>query len=444
MCKNLDYDTLNRYIKQQEWKNLAENLKNGLALELSSTGEPKKFHLQVVDFLQILLNMCLEDKNMIENVLVEVLRGLRNCVTDSNIQESLLTEDFIIKLRRVYLEVKDDQNYKLCTKIMMQLLINLSVKNPNGAKLIYNEFSDISECLEKECNVYEVSALLHYMSLHVPLKNLDANLVNKIVDLYHKVEKCEFLHFLLETICQYGYFWSFYNALEYDCKLTILGIIKEKQTKENKIFFVKEGLDVMMKIFIDSSQTVFTSGDNKKALEISLVLQILSQVTGNSQNFLEILQSNSDLLIQAAILLINIHRLGKSSDNCFTQVPKHSEVSEDFKENPAYGFKGDLVRFIGNLNWTCKKMQDLTREAELIPVILECCNIDEKNPFIMQWAIFAIRNICKNNLENQKFIAAMKKQGTVDGNTLNKVGLTLNNDGDKSIGIVNLDDIRNN
>ncbi|KAJ3648841.1 hypothetical protein Zmor_020613 [Zophobas morio] len=113
-------------------------------------------------------------------------------------------------------------------------------------------------------------------------------------------------------------------------------------------------------------------------------------------------------------------------------------------KHPAFGFKADLIRIIGNLCWKNRTMQDLVREAELIPVVLECCNMDARNPFIMQWSILAVRNLCENNLENQKIIAGLHQEGTVSSTVLEEMGLTLHSSGDENgVKIVPLDALRN-
>lgn len=60
---------------------------------------------------------------------------------------------------------------------------------------------------------------------------------------------------------------------------------------------------------------------------------------------------------------------------------------------------------------------------------------------IMQWVIFAIRNLCENNLKNQEIIAGLHKEGTVSSSTLEEMGLTLHDGGDNSIKIVPLESL---
>jgi hypothetical protein len=66
------------------------------------------------------------------------------------------------------------------------------------------------------------------------------------------------------------------------------------------------------------------------------------------------------------------------------------------------GLKRDLVRVIANMCFHDRASQDAVRELGAIPLVLSCSCIDENNPYSREWSIVAIRNLCENNLENQK------------------------------------------
>merc|ERR1712039_388259 len=83
--------------------------------------------------------------------------------------------------------------------------------------------------------------------------------------------------------------------------------------------------------------------------------------------------------------------------------------------NPVFGFKRDLVRLIGNMCWRHKKNQDIVRDMDGIPLLLDCSPIDANNPMVTQWVIFAMRNLCENNEENQAVIASIDKKGLPSG-----------------------------
>lgn len=309
-----------------------------------------------------MLNIQADSQIFNENLLIETLKAIRNSLTNSESQKYLSNEKFLSVVRALFNKIEQKDPDNLCFKILLQLLINLVVQNPDGCKHVFQEFSDLSDLLLKDICIYEVSALLYNISIYVELNCFNIPVINNIFNLYGKENKNEYLLFLIEKLLSYDYFWDFYENLEVSNRILCLHIIREHQISKNKIICSKKGLDVITKLFINSSEIIFntTSQTNdERAFEISLMLQILSHITGESTDLLIHLQNNSDLLIQAAVVLINIHRLGKTFNNCFTQIQKQSDVNSEDSSHPAFGFKGDLVRLIGNMNWKCKKMQDL-------------------------------------------------------------------------------------
>ena len=53
---------------------------------------------------------------------------------------------------------------------------------------------------------------------------------------------------------------------------------------------------------------------------------------------------------------------------------------------------------------------------------------------MMQWAIFAIHNLCENNPENQAVLSGLKLEGVADNvQQLNEFGIQAEMDGDKIV-----------
>ncbi len=141
------------------------------------------------------------------------------------------------------------------------------------------------------------------------------------------------------------------------------------------------------------------------------------------------LQDDTSLLIDAVYLLQMVHQLGADSanKNLFTPVKKLSELdAADVEANPVFGFKRDLVRLIGNMCWKHTKNQDTARETDAIPLLLDCSPIDANNPIMMQWVVFAMRNLCDDNAENQTVIASIDKHGTTTAQLAEEFGVKLN------------------
>ena len=40
--------------------------------------------------------------------------------------------------------------------------------------------------------------------------------------------------------------------------------------------------------------------------------------------------------------------------------------------------------------------------------MLNSCMFDDDNPFLREWSILALRNLCLENVDNQQFVASLK------------------------------------
>ena len=98
---------------------------------------------------------------------------------------------------------------------------------------------------------------------------------------------------------------------------------------------------------------------------------------------------------------------------------------EDAEQMPTFGMRRDLVGLIANLSFRNKKVQDLVREFDGIVLILNQCNLDSENPFIREWSLLALRNLCEDNVENQKVISSLKENEIPDNEFQKEMGVRL-------------------
>lgn len=89
--------------------------------------------------------------------------------------------------------------------------------------------------------------------------------------------------------------------------------------------------------------------------------------------------------------------------------------------------KRDLVRLVGVLCHKDKAFQDRIRVCGGIPVIMNMCVIDERNPYLREHAILALRNLLDSNKENQDEVNSIQPSGYWDeaGILREKAGATL-------------------
>uniref|UniRef100_A0A8C1WMJ0 Ataxin-10 n=1 Tax=Cyprinus carpio TaxID=7962 RepID=A0A8C1WMJ0_CYPCA len=181
--------------------------------------------------------------------------------------------------------------------------------------------------------------------------------------------------------------------------------------------------------FTDHCSAVLTlsseSSDDQEAMVVIRLLDILCEMTSGCKEFMP-LQDHSDLLRATVDLLKEVHLLGKTSKNVFTAAHDFSLTRPGGADShPALSFKAHLIRLIGNLCHGHVVNQDKVRELDGIALILDNCSIDSNNPFISQWAVFAIRNILEHNLENQKLIQGLRRQGVADDTMLREMGFRV-------------------
>ncbi|XP_065332799.1 ataxin-10 [Cloeon dipterum] len=122
------------------------------------------------------------------------------------------------------------------------------------------------------------------------------------------------------------------------------------------------------------------------------------------------LQQDGALLTSAVFLLRGIHACMSVEDK-LSAFDARGEKVQELRQSPMYGFKAQLVRLIGNLCYRNKINQDKVRDMEGVPLLLNCSRLDACNPFITQWVVLAIRNICEGNAENQALIASLAQEG---------------------------------
>ncbi|XP_034019717.1 ataxin-10 [Thalassophryne amazonica] len=165
----------------------------------------------------------------------------------------------------------------------------------------------------------------------------------------------------------------------------------------------------------------------EEARIVTVLLEVLCEMTSDRTEFM-FLQDHPDLLLTTIELLQQVHAMGKASSNIFSATWNFSSLSidGDFSPDcPVVNFKARLIRLIGNLCHSNTNNQNKVRELDGIPLILDNCNIDSNNPFISQWAIFAIRNLLEHNKQNQELVGSLERSGTVDYSALRDLGFEI-------------------
>ncbi|KAF8379387.1 hypothetical protein HHK36_028821 [Tetracentron sinense] len=92
---------------------------------------------------------------------------------------------------------------------------------------------------------------------------------------------------------------------------------------------------------------------------------------------------------------------------------------------PYKGFRRDIVAVIGNCLYRKKNVQDEVRNRNGILLLMQQCATDEDNPFLREWGIWSVRNLLEDNADNQREVAELELQGSVDVPEIAGLGLRV-------------------
>ncbi|XP_031475882.1 uncharacterized protein LOC116247735 [Nymphaea colorata] len=120
--------------------------------------------------------------------------------------------------------------------------------------------------------------------------------------------------------------------------------------------------------------------------------------------------------------------VGNSNGQAAFQAPEGGEEASPLEPQlvcPYKGFRRDLVAVLGNSAYRRKHAQDEIRRQTGILLLLQQCVVDEDNPFLREWGIWTVRNLLEGNAENQREVAELKIQGSVDTPEISELGLQV-------------------
>ncbi|KAK9729066.1 Ataxin-10 [Basidiobolus ranarum] len=157
---------------------------------------------------------------------------------------------------------------------------------------------------------------------------------------------------------------------------------------------------------------------------IVLFLQTFSKLTHNPNIELANKCTREGLLAAVISLLGEAERVFPRIAKATTTPPEFTTDNDTNKGAEGFAYiKRDIIRLIGNLSYENKFVQDETRDLGGLALVLSNCNIDDRNPYIREYAIFAVRSLLQNNPENQKLVEEMKPINAVQHPVLEEVGV---------------------
>uniref|UniRef100_A0A8D0Y7Q6 Ataxin-10 n=1 Tax=Sus scrofa TaxID=9823 RepID=A0A8D0Y7Q6_PIG len=358
-------------------------------------------------------------------LITECFRCLRNaCIECSVNQNSIRNLDTIgvaVDLILLFRELRVEQESLLTAfRCGLQFLGNIASRNEASQRVVWmHAFPELFLCLNHpDKKIVAYSSMILFTSLSSErMKELEENLniAIDVVEAHRKQPESEWPVALLD--------------------LTIAKIAGEEPLTKDDVPVFLSHAELVASAFVDQCRAVLhltaeqPTGD-EEALATIRLLDVLCEMTANT-DLLGYLQVFPGLLERVIDLLRLIHAAGSDTTSIFS--PCASIKAEGDITNVAEGFKSHLIRLIGNLCYKNKENQDKVSELDGIPLILDSCGIDDSNPFLTQWVVYAIRNLTEDNSRNQDLIAKMEEQGLADPSLLKKMGFEVEKRGDKLI-----------
>jgi len=152
------------------------------------------------------------------------------------------------------------------------------------------------------------------------------------------------------------------------------------------------------------------------------MMHILGDVTSRIGEF-DRVRCNTPFLQCIVGILIEVNRR--------VPVKFDTDRSLDVTPDASFGIRRGLIRIITNMSCKNKTHQDKVRELGGLEAVLNHCVVDKQNPYMPQWAIFAVRMLTDDNDDNKAWVASLKSQGVVQDDELKKLGIEHRLEGDK-------------
>ena len=113
----------------------------------------------------------------------------------------------------------------------------------------------------------------------------------------------------------------------------------------------------------------------------------------------------------------------------FSDILDQEGASSSVTDSPTFGFKENLIEMLTNLVWNNEANQSLVGELDGLGLLLDCSQMDARNPLITQRVVLAVRALTASHEANQESLANMKRLGTADSGLLRELGLARDSAG---------------
>lgn len=287
------------------------------------------------------------------------------------------------------------------SKFLWQFIANLCVQNEYTQTIVYDNLGEfiMTSCLEQTIDETTNIKLMILYNIHTSdgdvLSDSTAfsfitKVWSRIID-QHNDSNLEFLHLFFEHFLV-NYHWTVksYASLPTDQKTVVLKYILSylQNSSPNgpiKSLFLQH-ISKEFKIKSDCIlKTVASYVENVNCVEVLSLLKVIASATG-SDLYSEIYSKDHSLYLNVGSMLKFLNEISGRMGGIFApmnkleQVAPNSNISHDFEKEMSFELKTLLVRTLANLSYRNRKNQEYAREMDFIRAVLNCTQVDARNP----------------------------------------------------------------
>lgn len=333
---------------------------------------------------------------------IKVLRNM--CSKGSEVQNTIVAHPQLLAFILSSLRDRDChicRNNDLFYLLLWQLLANSVVNNEEVQIKIWLQFGDLiaSSCILPVGKTTDVQLMILYNIFKGKSSSVSDILVLRvIVQLWQNMveQKCnenfDYLHFIFEYFLVNNRssvrFYAQLESVERIAFLNYMSVYLRNRCPNGAIgSFLLRYISKEFKMKSDCILRHSATGvEEIGPREAYGLLQIIAVASGDEQ-YSDIYYDDHALFLNVSSLLRCLVALGKDkTKNVFTPLNKLEEVAPasnlkyKFENEISFELKTLLVRSIGNMLYMNKTNVDYCVDTQLVPALLECTNMDARNP----------------------------------------------------------------
>ncbi|KAL0489385.1 hypothetical protein AKO1_010685 [Acrasis kona] len=184
-------------------------------------------------------------------------------------------------------------------------------------------------------------------------------------------------------------------------------------------------IEVIANVTISESQFIQSNLGNNKLIEL---VTDMMKVASMSKDLVVSKDYKNVRINQKIFHQTHIPVVSKLDYNSVISGDVNDQEKSEEDDQMFYGYRSNLIRVMGNACYSHQQNQDLIRTHGGIPLILNHCGVDYENPYLREWSVLCLRNVCEDNLKNQELIlkyqAVKVDKGTQD--MMDQAGVKIN------------------